>query len=254
MGSDTKQVALVTGANKGIGFAIARKLGELGATVYLGSRDQQRGVAAEKQLRAERIDARALHLDVTDAGLIAEAARRVGDEQGRLDALVNNAAVGGGTRPAAQTSVERMRRTFETNVFGVVAVTNAFLPLLQRSSAGRIVNVSTLVASLAYGAARHDPSGVFPPGVFPVLPDYASSKAALNALTIAYANELRDTSILVNAVSPGFVATDINAHQGHLSPEQGARIPVRLATLGPDGPTARFIGENGTPTGEELAW
>lgn len=247
-------IAVVTGANKGIGFAVARRLGELGSTVYLGVRDEERGRVAEKQLRADGIEARFLHLDVTDERLVAAAAKRVGDEEGRVDALVNNAAIGGSVSPAAETPVAEVRKTFETNVFGVVTVTNAFLPLLRRSSAGRIVNVSTLVASLTYGATRQDPSGVFPPGVFPVLLDYASSKAALNSVTIAYANELRDTGILVNSASPGFVATDINGHRGYLNPEQGARIPVYLATLGPDGPTATFVGEDGTPTGQELAW
>lgn len=246
--------AVVTGANKGIGFATAKRLGELGFTVYLGARDGERGRVAAKQLRADGLEARFLALDVTDESSVAAAAARVGDEAGVVDALVNNAAVGGGVLPAADTPVADVRKTFETNVFGVIAVTNAFLPLLRRSAAGRIVNVSTLVASLTYGAAREDPSGVFPPNVFPVLLDYASSKAALNSITIAYANELREAGILVNAASPGFVATDINGHRGTLTPEQGARIPVYLATLGPGGPTATFVGEDGTPAGQVLAW
>lgn len=190
----------------------------------------------------------------TDEFSVTLAAKRIEEEVGRLDSLVNNAGIGGPPLPPSQTPIEQVRRTFETNVFGVITVTNTMMPLLRRSAAGRIVNVSSLLGSLRHAADRTDPTGVFPPGVFPAVLDYNTSKAALNAITVTYANELRDTGILVNAVSPGFVATDINDHRGVLTPEQGARIPVLLATLGDDGPTAAFLTEDGTPTGRRLEW
>lgn len=254
MSSSKPRIALVTGANKGIGRAVARRLGGMGARVYLGARDGDRGHEAERALRAEGHDVSALLLDVTDEGAVHRAAERIGEEEGRIDALVNNAGTGAPPAPPSRTPLADVRRTYETNVFGVIAVTNAMLPLLRRSEAARIVNVSSVLGSLAHAAARHDPTGVFPEGVFPAVLDYNTSKAALNALTVTYANELRDERILVNAVSPGFVATDINGHQGHLTPEQGARIPVRLATLPDGGPTASFFGEDGTPHGQPLDW
>lgn len=247
-------VALVTGANKGIGFAIARRLGRLGGTVYLGVREPTRGEPAERELCAEGIDARLLPMDVTDDDSVALAAERLAADTDRLDVLVNNAGAAGPETEPSATPVAEVRATYETNVFGVIRVTNAVLPLLRRSSAGRIVNLSSVLGSLAHGAAAHDPTGVFPPGVFPALLAYNTSKAALNAVTVTYANELRGTGILVNAAEPGFVATDLNGHRGRLTPEQGARIPVLLATLGPGGPTGTFRAEDGTPDGVELSW
>ncbi|MER7208115.1 SDR family oxidoreductase [Streptosporangium sp. NPDC000239] len=252
--SSTPRVALVTGANKGIGHAVARRLGELGMRVYLGVRDGERGRTAERDLRADGLDARFVRLDVTDEASALLAAKHIDEESHRLDVLVNNAGVGGSVSAPSEVSLDEVRRTYETNVFGVIAVTNAMLPLLRRSQAARIVNVSSVLGSLTHAAARHDPTGVFAEGVFPALLEYNTSKAALNALTVTYANELRGEGILVNAVSPGFVATDINGHRGHLTPEQGARVPVLLATLGDDGPTAVFLGEDGSDTGRELAW
>ncbi|MFF3378951.1 SDR family oxidoreductase [Streptomyces sp. NPDC002680] len=252
--TDIARTAVVTGANKGIGRAVVRRLAQLGMRVYLGARDEERGLAAERELRAEGLDVRFLHLDVTDAASVAQAAKRLAQETGGLDALVNNAGVGGSALPPSQVPVDEVRRTYETNVFGVIAVTNALLPHLRRSPAARIVNVSSVLGSLTHAAALDDPTGVFPPGVFPALLEYNTSKAALNAVTVTYANELRGTGILVNAVSPGFVATDINGHQGVLTPEEGARIPVLLATLGADGPTGTFVGEDATPTGQRLSW
>jgi NAD(P)-dependent dehydrogenase (short-subunit alcohol dehydrogenase family) len=254
MTSSSPRIALITGANKGIGLATARRLGAMGLRVYLGARDEQRGRAAERELRAEGLDAHALRLDVTDESSVLLAAKRIGEAEDRLDALVNNAGTGAPPGPPSRTTVGEVRRTYETNVFGVIAVTNAMLPLLRRSDSARIVNVSSLLGSLTHAADREDPSGVFPRGFFPAVLDYNTSKAALNALTVTYANELRDEGILVNSVSPGFVATDINCHQGHLTPEQGARLPALLATLGGDGPTAAFLGEDGSPTGQPLAW
>ncbi|WP_308258737.1 SDR family oxidoreductase [Saccharothrix obliqua] len=247
------RVALVTGANKGIGRAVVQRLARLGMRVYLGARDEARGRAAERELAAAG-DVRFVRLDVTDAGSVERVARRIERESDRLDVLVNNAGVGGPPTPPSETSAADVRFVHETNVLGVITVTNAVLPLLRRSPAGRIVNVSSVLGSLAHAAANADPTGVFPPGNFPVMLAYNTSKAALNAVTVTYANELRCTGILVNAVSPGFVATDANGHRGTLTPEQGARVPVLLATLGEDGPTAAFFGENGTATGQVLSW
>ncbi|MCB5909991.1 SDR family oxidoreductase [Streptomyces pinistramenti] len=254
MTTNSPRIALVTGANKGIGRAIVRRLGELGHRVYLGARNADRGRNAERDLRADGLDVHFVQLDVTDESSVALAAKRIEEEQGHLDILVNNAGTGAPVVKPSETPPSVVRRTYETNVFGVIAVIHAMLPLLRRSQAARIVNVSSLVGSLTYAAERNDPSGVFPKGTFPAVLDYGTSKAALNAVTLTYANELRDEGILVNAVSPGFCATDINDHQGYLTPEQGARIPVLLATLEDGGPTAVFLGEDGTPTGQRLAW
>lgn len=254
MSSDAARIAVVTGANKGIGREIARQLAERGLVVYLGARDEERGQRAEGALRADGLDVRLLHLDVTDEESVARAAKRLENEVGLLHVLVNNAGTGAPMQPPSQTPVEQVRTVYETNVFGVITVTNALLPLLRRAGSARIVNVSSVVGSLAAAADNVDPSGVHGPGEFPTMLSYSTSKAALNAVTLTYANELRGTGILVNAASPGFVATDINGHNGVLSTEQGARIPVLLATLDDDGPTATFLGEDGTPEGQVLPW
>lgn len=254
MYSDTARVAVVTGANKGIGREIARQLAERGLVVYLGARDEERGQSAESELRTDGLDVRFLQLDVTDEESVARAAKRLLDEVGLLHALVNNAGIGIPEQAPSQTPVDQVRTVYETNVFGVITVTNALLPLLRRAGSARIVNVSSAIGSLMAAAENHDPTGVHPPGEFPTMLSYSTSKAALNAVTLTYANELRGTGILVNAASPGFVATDINGHNGVLSTEQGAHIPVLLATLDDDGPTATFLGENGTPEGQVLPW
>lgn len=237
-----KETALVTGANKGIGRQIARRLAAEGLVVYLGSRDLTRGREAAEGIDG---DVRPIELDVTDEGQIRAAAERVEQERGSLGVLVNNAgiAVEWGT-PIAEVSAEQARRTFEVNVFGVVAVTRAFLPLLRRAAqagtAARIVNLSSPLGSLHLlsdprsGIAEH------------ALLAYSSSKSAVNALTLVYANALRADGILVNAANPGYVATDLNGHRGVLTVEQGAEGPVSLALLGQDGPTGTFTGSDGT--------
>jgi NAD(P)-dependent dehydrogenase (short-subunit alcohol dehydrogenase family) len=238
------QIALITGANKGIGREIARGLAERGMIVLLGARDEKRGMRAADDITG---DVRVVQLDVTDQASVDAAARRIDDELGRLDVLVNNAGIS--VRPyipPSQTPVEHVRRTYDVNVFGVVAVTHAMLPLLRRSPAARIVNLTSPLGSLAFLAD--------PEVQAPRLLAYNSSKAALNAITLLYAHELRDAGILVNAVSPGYCATDLNEHEGTLSPEQGATVPVHLATLDDDGPTGAFLAENGTPTGEPHPW
>jgi NAD(P)-dependent dehydrogenase (short-subunit alcohol dehydrogenase family) len=240
-----QRVALVTGANKGIGFAIARGLLEQGLAVYLGARDAERGDRAAGALEGAGPGARFVHLDVTDSASVAAAAGRIDHEEGVLDILVNNAGIVGPVDPPSQTSVQDLRQTYETNVFGVVAVTNAMLPLLRRSGAGRIVNLTSDLGSLTKAAS--DPA-------FPQLLGYNTSKAALNAVTVTYANELRDEGILVNAVSPGSVATDQNGHRGVLTPDQGAKLPIRMATLPTGGPTGIAVTADTDLAQHPLPW
>ncbi|MFE9748645.1 SDR family oxidoreductase [Saccharothrix saharensis] len=247
--TEHRHVALVTGANKGIGRGVAEQLAALGMTVLVGARDVRRGEEAAASLRASGGDVHAIALDVTDLAVVRAAARHVEERFGRLDVLVNNAGITGSGQVSPQDAHDQVpstvdlgmvREVFETNVFGVIAVTNAVLPLLRRSPAARIVNVSSHAASLALTS---DPDGPFTA----LLPSaaYSPSKSALNALTVHYANELREDGILVNAVAPGFVDTDSNNHTGFLTVAQGAAVVVRLATLGADGPTAGFFAEDG---------
>ncbi len=236
-------VALVTGANKGIGREISRQLGKQGMTVLIGARDEARGTEAANELRGEGMDARFLLIDVTDEATVEAARDQTENEFGRLDVLVNNAGVGGGPWQASAYDAQTMRHNYETNVFGVVTVTRVLLPLLRRSSSARVVNMSSPLGSLALMSdPEHPVAGVG-------LLAYNSSKTALNAVTVMYANELRGTGILVNSANPGFVATDLNDHQGELTVEEGARTPVRLATLPEGGPTGKFFGEDG-----EVPW
>jgi NAD(P)-dependent dehydrogenase (short-subunit alcohol dehydrogenase family) len=247
--SAQQTIALVTGANKGIGRAAAEQLAALGMTVLVGARDPQRGEEAAAALRAAGGDVHAVTLDVTDRATVREAAEQVQERFGRLDVLINNAGITGSGQVApgdatdqipSSVDLDMVRAVFETNVFGLIAVTNAMLPLLRRSRAPRVVNVSSHAASLTLTS---DPDGPFAA----LLPSaaYTPSKSALSALTVQYANELRKDGILVNAVAPGFVDTDSNDHTGHLTPAQGAAVLVRLATLGADGSTAGFFSEDG---------
>lgn len=241
-----QRVALVTGANKGIGFAVAQGLLEQGVVVYLGARDRARGDRAATALSGTGSGARVVHLNVTDPASIAAAADRIDREEGVLDILVNNAGVVvRPVHPPSETSVAEMRETYETNVFGVVAVTNAMLPLLRRSRMGRIVNLTSDLGSLTKAASDSE---------FPQLLAYNSSKAALNAVTVTYANELREQRILVNAVSPGSVATDQNGHRGVLTADQGAKLPIRMATLPADGPTGIAVTADNDLTEHPLPW
>lgn len=244
-----QKVALVTGANKGIGRGVAQRLAALDMTVLLGARDPRRGEEAAAAVRAAGGDAHALTLDVTDPATAQEAAEQVAERFGHLDVLINNAGITGSGRISpdeahdqapSSVDLDMVRSVFETNVFGVITVTNAMLPLLRRSPAPRVVNVSSHAASLSLTS---DPDGPFAA----LLPSaaYAPSKSALTALTVQYANELRKDGILVNAVAPGFVDTDSNNHTGFLTVAQGAAVVVRLATLGADGPTAGFFAEEG---------
>ena len=234
-----RRVAVVTGANKGIGLEIARQLAREGVTVFIGSRDEDRGRAAAEKLRAEGLDARPLRLDVTDDASVAAAASLLEKSPGRLDILVNNAGIAIDDAPPSRISMDVLRRTYETNVFGVVRVTQALLPLLRRSDAGRIVNLSSGLGSLTLNS---DPSSPFAAVKYLA---YNTSKSAVNAITVQFAYELRDTPIKVNAADPGYVATDMNRHQGVRSVEQGAATPVRLATLPASGPTGGYFNDEG---------
>jgi NAD(P)-dependent dehydrogenase (short-subunit alcohol dehydrogenase family) len=247
---NTQRIALVTGANQGVGLEVAKKLVESGATVLLGSRNPERGEAAAKEIGPGAIP---LQIDVTDAASIAAAAERVRTEFGRLDLLVNNAAIsntqkgdlsleayGKLSRPS-NVSLDEVRAIWETNVFGVLAVYQAMLPLLRESSDARIVNVSSGVGSLTMNADPAFPyRAMFAPG-------YAASKTALNAITLAMMIELESTGIKVNLVSPGFTSTALNGYEGTESIEDGSREVVRVALLGPDGPTGTYTAwENAT--------
>jgi NAD(P)-dependent dehydrogenase (short-subunit alcohol dehydrogenase family) len=239
-----KPVALVTGANQGIGLQIATDLAAHGFTVLVGSRNFARGETAAKEIGP---DARALQLDVTDQASIAAAAERIRTELGRLDVLVNNAAISNtskqpgmsieehakSTRPS-NVSLDEMRAVWETNVFGPLAVYQAMLPLLREAPAARIVNVSSGVGSLTRTSQPDYPYRAM------FGPVYPASKTALNALTVAMAIELESTGIKVNAVSPGFTKTNLNGYAGTDTLEEGAREAVRVALLGPDGPTGTF--------------
>ncbi|WP_406037259.1 SDR family oxidoreductase [Micromonospora sp. NBC_00898] len=234
----TTTIALITGANKGIGLATARQLGALGWTVLVGARDAARGRAAERTLRDGGADARFVPLEVTDEQSVAAAAKLIEQEYGHLDVLVNNAGIvrADGTALPSETTLATLREVYETNVFGVVAVTNALLPLLRKAPAARIVNVSSEVGSIA---VMTDPQGaLFPLTSIP----YPTSKTALNMVTAMYAKELRDTPIKVNAANPGYCATDLNHHSGFRTPEEGAEVSVHLATLPADGPSGLLWG------------
>lgn len=234
------KTALVTGANKGIGFEVARRLADAGYSVWLGCRDAERGEHAAAELRAMGHDAKVLLLDVTDTQSVASAAATLGEHQGNLDVLVNNAGIALGLdKQPSEEGVDSVRANYEVNVFGVIRVTQAFLPLLRAAPAARIVMVSSSVGSLAIMADPQHP--------FYQLNElgYATSKTALNAVMVAFAKELADTSIKVNAADPGHTSTDLNGHTGPRSVEQAAGVVVDLATLPGDGPNGGYFNERG---------
>jgi NAD(P)-dependent dehydrogenase (short-subunit alcohol dehydrogenase family) len=266
-------IALITGANKGIGFETARQLAARGVTVLAGARDEARGIAAERALRdglrgglggdlrdlrdprslrdprglgglRDDADARFVPLDVTDATSVREAADWIEKEFGRLDILVNNAGIAVGGGPPSETDLEAMREVYETNVLGVIMVTNAMLPLLRRAPAARIVNVSSEVGSIAAMTDPGSPLARMPAGLA-----YPSSKTALNMITALYAKELRDTPIKVNAANPGYTATDLNGNSGFRSAAEAAEVSVHLATLDASGPSGTLWGYLWSPQG-----
>jgi len=245
LSGEGRKVALITGANKGIGLAIATELGRRGYIVLVGARDEMRGEAAAAELKAAGLDARFLQVDLRDRATLLRAAAAIEENFGRLDVLVNNAGVKFETHPAlpSRCSIDIVRETFETNVFGTIAVIQAMLPLLVKSSAGRIVNVSSGLGSLTLATT---PGTVYQEK--PLL-SYNTSKAALNSITIQFANELRNTPIKVNAHDPGLTLTDMTRdvvrQDAARTPDQAAVVAVWLATLPADGPTGEFYGEKG---------
>ncbi|MGW1028146.1 SDR family oxidoreductase [Streptomyces sp. NPDC002577] len=227
---------LITGANKGLGFETARRLIAAGHTVYIGSRDAERGRRA-----AEKLGARLVLLDVTDDASVAAAAKTI-EAEGGLDVLVNNAGVegrgeGNSVIGAEEVTADTMRQVFETNVFGVVRVTHAFLPLLGRSTAPVVVNVSSGLASLARVTAPDTPAYAYPGVAYP------ASKAAVNMITVQFAKAF--PGMRINAVEPGYTATDLNGHTGTQTVEEGAEIIVRMAQVGADGPTGGYFDAEG---------
>jgi NAD(P)-dependent dehydrogenase (short-subunit alcohol dehydrogenase family) len=233
-----RTIALVTGANKGIGYEVAAGLGALGWRVGVGARDEQRRETAVEKLRAGGADAFGVPLDVTDDASVAAAAALL-EEAGGLDVLVNNAAITGGLpQNPTEVSPAQLRTVVETNVSGVLRVTNAMLPLLRRSPSPRIVMMSSGVGSLTRQSTPGADTG-------PISGAYSPSKTFLNALVVQYAKELADTNILINAGCPGYVATDLNGFRGVRTPEQGAAIAIRLSTLPDDGPTGGFFEDAG---------
>jgi NAD(P)-dependent dehydrogenase (short-subunit alcohol dehydrogenase family) len=243
--TENKRIALVTGANQGIGRQIATDLAVQGLTVLLASRNLDRGKAAAEEIEG---DVHPIQLDVTDEASIRAAAEQVSEKFGRLDILVNNAAISRANGQLSETmqdyiersratviAVDEVRTIWETNVFGVLAVTQAFVPLLRKSDSARIVNVSSGLGSLTVNAAPHPHRATFNPG-------YGASKTALNAITLAFAIDLEAENIKVNAVTPGYTSTALNNYEGHETVEQGAAEAVRVALLGSDGPTGTFTG------------
>ena len=236
------KIALVTGANKGIGKAIAKGLAQNGFTVFLGARDSEKGIAAAAELKTEG-DVRFVQLEVTHLASVLSAKQLIESEKGRLDVLVNNAGIGAapgsGFNTPEEEIAENMRAVYETNVFAVVTVTNTFLPLLLKSDAGRIVNVTSKRGSLGEEGAW-----VGRPNM-----TYSSSKTALNAITVHYARSLAETHVKVNGAAPGHVATDLNGFRGTRTPEHGAEVAIRLAQLDIDGPTGTVFEDE-----HQLSW
>ena len=241
-----KKIALITGANKGIGLETARQLGQQNTTVLLGARDSRKGETAAERLRKEGIDAHPIVIDVSDPESIRKAAIQVERDFGRLDILVNNAGVmtDERTKKVSEQSLETWRETFATNLFGLIATTNAFLPLLRKSEAGRIVNLSSILGSIEFhakpGSPIYESKGT---------PAYNVSKAAVNAYTVQLAHELKDTKIKVNAAHPGWVKTDMGGEDAVMEIEDGAKTSVALATLGADGPNGAYL-----HMGQPLPW
>ena len=240
----TQKIALVTGATRGIGFETVRQLAQQGAHVVLAGRDNAKAVEAALKLQGEGLAVEAIVLDVVDEASIAAAVKQVAAKHGHLDILVNNAGVltDDTSKKPSEQSLSTWHKTFDTNVFGLVAVTQAFLPLLKKSDAGRIVNVSSILGSIEL---HNDPKSV----IYDYkIPAYNVSKSAVNAWTVQLAHELRDTQIKVNTIHPGSVKTDMNA-AGSIDVEEGAKSSVELALIGNAGPNGSF-----SHLGQTLPW
>jgi len=246
MSDDTKKVALITGANKGIGLETARQLGKLGITVLVGARDQAKGEAAVAELKKDGVDARAVKLDVDNSSDYAAVAKLIEKDYGRLDILINNAGImldGRKGNETTKTSQDVLRKTFNTNFFAVVGLTQALLPLLKKSVGGRIVNLSSILGSNTLHATPG--SFIYDAKTFA----YDASKAALNSFTIHLAHELKDTKIKVNSAHPGWVKTEMGGEGAQLDIETGAKTSVELATLQDSGPNGAFV-----HLGKPLPW
>jgi NAD(P)-dependent dehydrogenase (short-subunit alcohol dehydrogenase family) len=233
-------IAVVTGANKGLGKEISRQLAAKGIHVLMGARNSERGEKAEAELRAQGLGVEFIQIDVTSQVSVDQACANVERRHGRLDILVNNAGVALDWFAGSELTADALEKTFETNVFGAFRVTKAFLPLLRKSKHGRIVNMTSGLGSLTLNA---DPKS--PLASRNTLVAYGASKAALNMITVRLANELKSAGIKVNSADPGFTATDMNQHQGQRTVEEGATTPVRLALLPDDGPTAGVFNDDG---------
>ena len=241
--SSAKKIALITGANKGIGFEVARQIAKAGWTVLAGARNEELGKKAAAELQAEGLDVRFVHVDLNDAKTATAAAVSIQKEFGKLDVLVNNAAiVAAGDGPPSKVSIEALENIFQTNFIGTVAVTQAFLPLLEAAGKAQVINVSSGLGSVSL---NNDPEWPFA-AVKPL--GYNGSKAALNMFTVQLAYEYRDGRIAVNAINPGYTATDLNNNSGTQTIEEGAAEIVRVALL-ENPPTGKFL-----QTGGELAW
>jgi NAD(P)-dependent dehydrogenase (short-subunit alcohol dehydrogenase family) len=239
--NSSKRIALVTGANKGIGFEVARQLGKAGMTVMLGARDAKLGQEAAAKLKAEHLDVRFVELDLVKPATIEAAAKLIATDFQRLEVLVNNAGINApGDGLSSAVDLDVVRRVMDTNFFGTLAVTQAVLPLLRKSTAARIVNVSSGLGSLTWNA---DPNWEYAPVK---LLGYNASKAAMNMFTVHLAYELRGTGIKVNSSDPGYTATALNGFRGHQTVEEGAAETVRLALLPPEGPTGGFFATAGS--------
>ncbi len=239
LAASSVRVALVTGANKGIGLEISRQLAKAGVRVVLGARDPQKGDEAASKLRAEGLHVDSIRIDLGDAAALAEAAASFENRFGQLNILVNNAGIAHREDgPPETASLDAVRATFGTNVVGTLAVTQVFLPLLMRSTSARIVNVSSELGSLTHNG---DPAWAF---ATHRLIGYNASKAAVNMLTVQLAAQLRAHGIPVNSVDPGFTATDLNGHQGFQTVQQAAAAPVKLA-LSDDGATGGYLSADG---------
>lgn len=237
---ETKRIALITGANKGIGLEIARQLAEAGVTILIGARDFERGKKAAEDLSSAGLSAENIKIDLNDEATIAAAAEQIAAKHERLDILVNNAGiVDAADGPPSAASTTAARRIMETNFIGTLAVTQAMLPLLHKSQSARIVNLATTLGSLTING---DPSS---PYYASRLIGYNASKAALNMLTVQLAAELKDTPIVVNSVCPGYVKTDLTGNTGYMTPEEGARLPVEYALMDQDIVSGCFVEPDG---------
>jgi NAD(P)-dependent dehydrogenase (short-subunit alcohol dehydrogenase family) len=244
--SSDKKVALITGGNKGIGLETARQLGKLGITVLIGVRDESKGEAAVAELKKDGVEARAVKLDVDNAADYAAVAKLIEKDYGRLDILINNAGIfldGRKANETSTTSKDVLQKTFNTNFFAVVGLTQALLPLLKKSLGGRIVNLSSILGSNTLHATPG--SFIYDAKTFA----YDASKSALNAFTIHLAHELKDTKIKVNSAHPGWVKTEMGGEGAQLDIETGAKTSAELATLQDSGPNGAFL-----HLGKPLPW